>query len=123
MPLGTMEFAVLAVVLRRAGRRCGWCRAGWDLDPALELRRSAARLVAACEADPANAALAKELRETLTRVPPAGAGVAAGGSLEQLSSAALGWTPGADPVLRDLAAQMLVDHGLAFLRELSDQVP
>jgi hypothetical protein len=86
------------------------------LDPALELRRSAARLAAACEANPGNALLARELRETLTRIPSAGPGPVAGDSLEQLSLAGLGWSPGGDPELRELAETLLVDHGLAFLR-------
>jgi hypothetical protein len=80
-------------------------------------------LAAACEADPANAALAKELRETLTRIPPVGPGAVAGDSLEQLSLGALGWSPGPDPEMRELASTLLVDHGLAFLRSLVDQVP
>ena len=89
-------------------------------DPAAELRASAARLAAVCRADPANVAAAKELRETLTRIPAAGAAPIAGDSLELLSLASAGWSPGDDPMLRDLASQMLVDHGLAFLRSLVD---
>lgn len=94
-----------------------------EVDPVAELRASAARLAAVCRADPANVVAARELRETLTRLPSAGAAPVAGGSLEQLSRVALGWTPGDDPVLQDLAGQMLVNHGLTFLQELANRVP
>jgi hypothetical protein len=40
-----------------------------DLDPVLELRRSALRLIAACEAGPGNALLHRELRATLLAIP------------------------------------------------------
>jgi hypothetical protein len=46
---------------------------GEDLDPAAELRRLADRLTAAHEAEPGNAALARELRATLQALAP-GAG-------------------------------------------------
>ena len=41
-----------------------------DLDPAAEMRRLAARLAAAYDADPSNALLARELRMTLAELMP-----------------------------------------------------
>jgi hypothetical protein len=41
-----------------------------ELDPALELRTLASRLAVAYEADPGNAALARELRVTLLAIGP-----------------------------------------------------
>ena len=56
-------------------RRCAALRAQvkpapmLDLDPVAELRATAARLIAAHEADPANAIVARELRLTLLAIP------------------------------------------------------
>lgn len=45
-----------------------------ELDAVAEMRRSAARLVAVCEADPANVLAARELRMTLAQLMPRDAG-------------------------------------------------
>jgi hypothetical protein len=45
-----------------------------ELDPAAEMRRLAARMAAAHEADPSNAVLGAELRKTLLELMPKNAG-------------------------------------------------
>lgn len=94
-----------------------------ELDPVTELRRSAARLVAACEADPSNAVLARELRATLAVLPQAEAADPLDGLRQRAWLKRLGWAPGDDPELRDLARELTFGDPLEVLRDIAREVP
>jgi hypothetical protein len=97
--------------------------AGEVFDPAGELVALARRLAAASAADPANANLAKKLRQTLTVIPPA----EAPSTLEALRQRRWlklhGWAPGDDPELRVLAAAMDGIDPVEVLRDWASETP
>lgn len=90
-----------------------------DLDPVVELRKSAARLISVCERDPANVMAAKELRAHLAVLPR----VAAADPLDALAGKRLGWAPGGDPELRGLAMDLLGSDLLPVLRRWAEETP
>lgn len=93
------------------------------LDPARELQASAVRLVAACQADPANAVLARELRQTLAMIPRAEGASPLDAIRQRAWLKQLGWAPGDDPELQDLAAELVATDPVAFLRHMAEEVP
>ena len=95
-----------------------------DFDPQAEMVALAARLVAVHEADPANMAAAKELRQVLAVIPPAGVASPPVGRVGQVAFERVhGWRPGDDPGLLALAEAMAAIDPMAYLRALSDRVP
>ena len=89
-----------------------------------ELKRSAARLVAVCEADPANVVAARELRATLSVIPRAEGGSPLDVIRQRAYAKTLGWVPPADDAeLQALAAELVATDPVAFLRQMAEEVP